>query len=71
MNAYKRRSRRFPLAHHLLTLILNAIEITIIFIPTIEGIVAVNKGFNAFTFPGKVTNERKMYPRTFSTKGTG
>jgi len=50
---------------------LNAIEITIIFIPTIEGIVAVNKGFNAFTFPGKVTNERKMYPRTFSTKGTG
>jgi hypothetical protein len=71
VNACKRSRRRFPLAHHLFTLILKAIEITIIFNPTIDGIVAVNKGFNAFTFPGRVTNERKMYPRTFSTNCTG
>ena len=71
MNACKRSRRRFPFAHHLLTLILNAIEITTMFSPMIEGIVAVNKGFIAFTFPGRVANERIIYPRTFSTKDTG
>ena len=53
-----RRRSKFPSAHHLLTLILNANPMTTMFKPIIDGIVAVNSGFIAFTFPGRVTNER-------------
>lgn len=71
MNICIRSKSRFPFAHHLFTLILNANWITTRFIPIIDGIVAVNRGFIALTFPGRVTIERIIYPRTFSTNETG
>ena len=66
VNICTRIRSKLPLAHHLFTLILNANPITTMFIPIIDGIVAVKSGFKAFTLPGSVTNDRIINPRIFS-----